>query len=94
MTLTATMTRGAVSRTKEFEVTVLAEELDDAGKAQEAVDAIELVHPDDVRGNLTLPATGLARHGVQLGLGEPGVVRRRRRGHPPRARRSSRSTSR
>ena len=58
-TLTATVTRGTVSRTKEFTVTVLAEDLDDAGKAQEAVAAVTLVHPDDVRGNLTLPTSGL-----------------------------------
>ncbi len=58
-TLTATVTRGDVSRTAgPFAVTVLAEAQDDAGKAQDAVDAIELVHPDDVRGNLTLPASG------------------------------------
>ena len=58
-TLTATVTRGDVSRTGgPFAVTVLAEAQDDAGKAQDAVDAIELVHPDDVRGNLTLPTSG------------------------------------
>ena len=58
-TLTATITRGTVTRTRAFDVTVLAEDLDDLGKAQEAVDAVELVHPDDVRGNLTLPTSGL-----------------------------------
>lgn len=63
-TLTATLARGAETRTRTFEVTVLPEELDDAGKAQEAVAAVALVHPDDVRGNLTLPATGL--HGSTL----------------------------
>jgi hypothetical protein len=73
-TLTATVTRGTVSRTKEFEVTVLAEEQDDAGKAQAAVAAIALVHPDDVRGNLTLPASGL--HGTTFAWtsGNPAVV--------------------
>ncbi len=73
-TLTATLTRGAVSRTKTFEVTVLAEELDDAGKAQEAVDAIALVHPDDVRGNLTLPATGKYGTVFAWASSDPSVV--------------------
>ena len=64
-TLTATLTRGDVSREAgPFAVTVLAEEQDDAGKAQDAVAAVELVHPDDVRGNLTLPTAGL--HGTAL----------------------------
>ncbi|WP_165821137.1 immunoglobulin-like domain-containing protein [Nocardioides gansuensis] len=74
-TLTATVTRGDVSRPAgPFSVTVLAEELDDAGKAQEAVDAVALVHPDDVRGNLTLPGSGL--HGTTLtwSSGNPAVV--------------------
>lgn len=73
-TLTATVTRGAVSRTKEFAVTVLAEGLDDAGKVQEALAAVELVHPDDVRGNLTLPTS--AQHGVALdwSSADPAVV--------------------
>ena len=73
-TLTATLTRGAVSRTKTFDVTVLAEELDDAGKAQEAVDAIALVHPDDVRGNLTLPATGTYATAFGWASSDPSVV--------------------
>ncbi len=63
-TLTATITRGAVSDTKAFTVTVLPEEQSAEGKAQAAVAAVELVHPDDVRGNLTLPASGL--HGTTL----------------------------
>lgn len=73
--LTATVTRGDVSRTGgPFTVTVPAEEQDDAGKAQAAVDAIDLVHPDDVRGNLTLPASGL--HGTTFGWAsnDPAVV--------------------
>ena len=73
-TLTATVTRGTVTRTRTFDITVLAEELDDAGKAQAAADAVELVHPDDVRGNLTLPTSG--RHGSTLSWesGDPAVV--------------------
>jgi hypothetical protein len=64
VTLTATVTRGTVSRTRDFTVTVLAEERTDEGKAQDAVAAVELVHADDVRGNLTLPTSGL--HGTTL----------------------------
>lgn len=64
VTLTATLTRGTATRTRTFAVTVLPEELDAAGKAQEAAAAVELVHPDDVRGNLTLPTSG--RHGAAL----------------------------
>ncbi len=73
-TLTATVTRGLVTRTRQFPVTVLAEDLDDAGKAQEAVAAVQLVHPDDVRGNLTLPASGL--HGTTFAWvsSDPSVV--------------------
>ena len=73
-TLTATVTRGTVSRTRTFEVTVLAEEQDDAGKAQAAVDAIELVHPDDVRGNLTLPTSGSSRDRLHVASSDPAVV--------------------
>lgn len=74
VTLTATVTRGAVSRTRDFTVTVLAEEQDDQGKAQDAVAAVELVDPGDVRGNLTLPTTG--RHATTLAWtsGDPAVV--------------------
>ena len=47
---------------------------DDAGKAQAAVDAVELVHPDDVRGNLTLPASGLHGTTFTWASGDPAVV--------------------
>jgi len=73
-TLTATVTRGTVSRTKTFDVTVLAEELGDAGKAQEAVDAVAVVHADDVRGNLTLPSDGLHGTALTWHSGDPAVV--------------------
>jgi hypothetical protein len=74
-TLTATVTRGDVSRPAgPFAVTVLAEEQDAAGKAQDAVAAIELVHADDVRGNLTLPASGLHGTTFAWSSGDPGVV--------------------
>jgi hypothetical protein len=73
-TLTATVTRGTISRTRDFAITVLAEELDDAGKAQEAVGAVTLVHADDVRGNLTLPTTGLYDASLSWSSGDPSVV--------------------
>ncbi|PKH40713.1 Glycosyl hydrolases family 43 [Nocardioides alpinus] len=73
-TLTATITRGAVARTKDFAVTVLPEEQSDEGKAQAAVAAVELVHPDDVRGNLTLPATGTSQTTFAWSSSNPAVV--------------------
>jgi hypothetical protein len=73
-TLTATVTRGTVTRTRTFDITVLAEELDDAGKAQAGADAVELVHPDDVRGNLTLPTSGLHGSTLSWESGDPAVV--------------------
>jgi len=88
-TLTATVTRGTVSRTKEVTVTVPAEEQTDEGKAQDAVAAVELVHADDVRGNLTLPSEGL--HGTTLAwdssdhdvVSDTGEVTRPAHGTPP-----------
>ena len=73
-TLTATITRGTVTRTRSFDITVLAEDLDDLSKAQEAVAAVELVHPDDVRGNLTLPTTGLYDASLTWATSDPAVV--------------------
>ncbi|WIM95864.1 Ig-like domain repeat protein [Actinoplanes oblitus] len=56
-TLTATLTRGASTATKTFAVTVLPKLGD--GEAAKAAAAALVVHDiDDVRGNLTLPATG------------------------------------
>ncbi|MEO5663926.1 MAG: immunoglobulin-like domain-containing protein [Nocardioides sp.] len=46
----------------------------DAGPAQEAVEAVALVHADDVRGNLTLPATGLNGATLTWSSGNPSVV--------------------
>jgi hypothetical protein len=74
VTLTATIVRGAETRTRTFDVTVLPEELDDAGKAQEAVAAVALVHADDVRGNLTLPTSGLHGSTLSWASSAPGVV--------------------
>ncbi|MDP3892562.1 immunoglobulin-like domain-containing protein, partial [Nocardioides sp.] len=73
LTVTATLTRGLVSRTKDFEVTVLAD-LDDASKVQQALEAIELVHADDVRGNLTLPEAGSSGVAFTWATDAPGVV--------------------
>ena len=56
-TLTATLTRGGATQTRAFEVTVRAMPGDDA-LAQEDLDAIEIPNADDIRGNITLPATG------------------------------------
>ncbi|MFC8923911.1 immunoglobulin-like domain-containing protein [Cellulosimicrobium sp. NPDC057127] len=57
VTLTATVTRGAVTRTAAFDVTVLAQ-LEPAEAAQWDAEHVSIPHLDDVRGNLTLPATG------------------------------------
>jgi hypothetical protein len=73
-TLTATVSRGSVSRAKQFQVTVLAEEMGDDGKVQEAVAEIELVHPDDVRGNLALPTTGKHDVAFDWSSADPAVV--------------------
>ncbi|MFC5729465.1 MULTISPECIES: family 43 glycosylhydrolase [Nocardioides] len=63
VTLTATLTRGSGTETKAFTATVLPEE-DDQAKADAAAAALKLVHPDDVRGHLTLPSSGL--HGANV----------------------------
>ena len=46
----------------------------DAGPAQEAVEAVALVHADDVRGNLTLPVSGLNGATLTWSSGNPSVV--------------------
>jgi uncharacterized protein YjdB len=56
-TLTATLARGALTATKTFEITVLAE-YDDVKIAEAAAAALKVHGIDDVRGNLTLPAAG------------------------------------
>ena len=57
VTLTATLTWGGATQTKGFDVTVRAE-FDDSTKANRARDALVVHNIEDVRGNLTLPATG------------------------------------
>ena len=54
VTLTATVSRGGASGTKQFEATVIAEE-DDQAIVDAAAAALAITNVDDVRGNLTLP---------------------------------------
>src|SRR3954454_10254577 len=58
VTLTATITSGSASDTKAFTVTVKSA-LSAAEKVAEAKAALSVTNIDDVRGNLTLPVTGL-----------------------------------
>ena len=86
-TLTATLKRGDATATKDFAVTVRAD-LTDAAKVALARDALTVPGLADVRGNLTLPTTGL--HGTTVtwrstrpGVISPdGVVHRPRPGRP------------
>ncbi|HEX5856597.1 MAG TPA: family 43 glycosylhydrolase [Microbacterium sp.] len=57
VTLTATLTRGASSQTRAFPVTVLALPGDDV-RAQQDLDAVAIHNAADIRGNITLPASG------------------------------------
>ncbi|OOB92049.1 family 43 glycosylhydrolase [Rathayibacter sp. VKM Ac-2630] len=54
VTLTATTTRGSATATRTFTATVPAKDVN--ADAQRALDALSLVNPSDVRGNITLPA--------------------------------------
>ncbi|WP_329238210.1 family 43 glycosylhydrolase [Streptomyces canus] len=56
-TLTATLKKGTVTDTKSFDVTVLPD-FDDATATDRAAQSLTVHNLDDVRGNLTLPATG------------------------------------
>ncbi|MGO1332597.1 immunoglobulin-like domain-containing protein, partial [Cellulosimicrobium funkei] len=62
-TLTATVTLRGATATRTFDVTVLPGDGDQA-KADAAAAALEVTNLDDVRGNLTLPTTGL--HGASV----------------------------
>ncbi|NYI44391.1 beta-xylosidase [Nocardioides aromaticivorans] len=73
VTLTATLTRGTGTATRTFVATVPADDSDQA-KADAAAAAIELVHPDDVRGSLTLPETGAGGATISWASAEPAVV--------------------
>ncbi|WP_127571883.1 family 43 glycosylhydrolase [Georgenia faecalis] len=57
VTLTARLSLGSTSRTRAFVATVLPEPGGDV-LAQEDLDAVVIPDADDVRGNITLPATG------------------------------------
>ncbi|MEV6812876.1 family 43 glycosylhydrolase [Micromonospora sp. NPDC051296] len=73
VTLTATLTRSAVSDTRTFTATVLPNE-SDQGRAEAAAAALTLVHTGDVRGNLTLPRTGLHGATVAWRSSQPAIV--------------------
>lgn len=73
VTLTATLTRGSETSTKTFTATVLPDEGDQA-KADAAAAALELVHPDDVRGHLTLPTEGSMGASVSWASSAPAIV--------------------
>ncbi|MFH8249091.1 family 43 glycosylhydrolase [Microbacterium sp. B2969] len=57
VTLTATLTKGSSTQTKQFAATVLPQPGGEA-LAQQDLDAIAIPNATDVRGNITLPATG------------------------------------
>jgi hypothetical protein len=73
VTLTATLTKAGVTDTKAFTVTVLAA-ADDATVAKAAADAFVVHNVDDVRGNLTLPATGASGTTVTWTSSDPAVI--------------------
>ena len=73
VTLTATLTRGTGTSTKTFVATVLPDE-GDQSKADAAAAALALVHPDDVRGHLTLPTTGRYASSVTWASSAPAIV--------------------
>lgn len=73
VTLTATLSRGAGSATRTFTATVLPDE-SDLARAEAVAAAIALVHPDDVRGHLTLPTTGAHGATIAWASSDPTVV--------------------
>ncbi|MFE9443539.1 family 43 glycosylhydrolase [Streptomyces sp. NPDC006602] len=72
-TLTATLKKGTVSDTRTFDVTVLPA-FDDATATRQAAEALAVHNLDDVRGNLTLPATGSYGTAVTWSSAKPDVV--------------------
>ncbi|WP_171074544.1 family 43 glycosylhydrolase [Nonomuraea basaltis] len=72
-TLTATLARGALTGTKTFEITVLAE-YDDMTIVEAAAAALKVAGIDDVRGNLTLPVTGENGTTVSWTSDHPSVI--------------------
>ncbi|MFJ1511669.1 immunoglobulin-like domain-containing protein [Cellulosimicrobium funkei] len=73
VTLTALVTRGAVARTAQLEVTVLAHLAPAEAVAWDASHAV-VPHLDDVRGNLTLPADGANGSALTWESSDPAVV--------------------
>ncbi|GGM20941.1 hypothetical protein GCM10011608_01910 [Micromonospora sonchi] len=73
VTLTATLSRGTATDTKTFTATVLPEESDQS-RAAAAAAALSLVHADDVRGNLTMPTSGLHGATITWRSARPAVV--------------------
>ncbi|NGO09826.1 family 43 glycosylhydrolase [Streptomyces sp. HC44] len=63
-TLTATLKKGTVTDTKSFDITVPAA-FDDGTATRQAAEALSVHNIGDVRGNLTLPATG--DYGTKVG---------------------------
>ncbi|MFI6007873.1 family 43 glycosylhydrolase [Streptomyces sp. NPDC051243] len=72
-TLTATLRKGTVTDTKTFDVTVLPD-FDDRTATEQAAAALAVHNLDDVRGNLTLPATGSYGTKVTWSSATPDVV--------------------
>ena len=71
--LTATLTKGTASTTRTFTATVLPD-VTPAEKAAWDAENVELVAPDDVRGNITLPATGPLGSAITWTTSAPDVV--------------------
>ncbi|MEU6256826.1 family 43 glycosylhydrolase [Streptomyces sp. NPDC047043] len=72
-TLTATLKKGTVTDTRTFDVTVLPD-FDDQTATEQAAQALSIHNLDDVRGNLTLPATGAYSTDVTWSSARPDVV--------------------
>ncbi|WP_128379321.1 family 43 glycosylhydrolase [Streptomyces cavernae] len=72
-TLTATLKKGTVTDTKSFDITVPAA-FDDATATERAAEALTVHNLDDVRGNLTLPATGDYATKVSWSSAKPDVI--------------------
>jgi beta-xylosidase len=73
VTLTAQLTRGAASVSREFVATVLPMPGDDV-LAQADLDAIVIPNADDIRGNITLPTTGAVNGSEIAWSASPGGV--------------------
>ncbi|MER5940050.1 family 43 glycosylhydrolase [Streptomyces sp. NPDC001928] len=72
-TLTATIKKGTVTDTKTFDVTVLPD-FDDRTATEQAAQDLTVHNLDDVRGNLTLPATGVYGTDVTWSSAKPDVL--------------------